>query len=273
METELILELIRQERGKYRFGVRTLMTMLEPAFAEHHLKIGRDRLFEICRDHQMLIRPRRRYARTTDSNHHYHKWPNLIENMEITRPEQVWVSDITYIRTKNGFLYLSLVTDAYSRKLMGYHLSHTLEAKGAVAALKMAISQRQYPGQPLIHHSDRGVQYCCANYVKTLQNAKIEISMAEKGNPYQNAIAERINRTIKEQLLMDQVFDNYKQAIAQLIQSVKIYNHRRPHTSCSKLTPQTAHETTEPLTKNWKNYARKPLNVGGADALQTSSQV
>jgi transposase InsO family protein len=249
------------------------MTMLEPAFAEHHLKIGRDRLFEILRAHQLLIRPRRRYARTTDSNHHYHKWSNLIKDMEITRPEQVWVSDITYIRTQNGFLYLSMVTDAYSRKLMGYHLSHTLEAKGAVAALKMAISQRQYPELPLIHHSDRGVQYCCANYVKTLLDANIGISMAEKGSPSQNALAERINRTMKEQLLMDTVFDGYKQALEQLIQSVKTYNNLRPHTSCSKLTPQKAHETAEPLIKHWKNYQRRPPKVGGADALQASSQV
>lgn len=249
------------------------MTMLEPAFAEHHIKIGRDRLFGILRDHNLLIRPRRRYARTTDSNHHYHKWPNLIEKMEITRSEQVWVSDITYIRTQNGFLYLSLVTDAYSRKLMGYHLSHTLEAKGVVAALKMAISQRQYPGQPLIHHSDRGVQYCSANVVKTLQDAEIRISMAEKGSPSQNALAERVNRTIKEQLLMDTVFDSYRQALAQLIQSVKTYNHLRPHTSCSNLTPQKAHETEGPLLRHWKNYANKPPTVGGADALQTSSQV
>lgn len=269
MEAELILDLVRDQRKDGRFGVRTLLAMLEPEFAEHNIKIGRDRLFELLREHGMLIRPRRRYTRTTDSNHHYRKWPNLIEEMSITAPEQVWVSDITYIRTQNGFLYLSLVTDAYSKKLMGYHLSHKLEAKGTVAALRMAISQRQYPDRPLIHHSDRGIQYCCANYVEALQQAQIQISMAEKGNPYQNAIAERINRTLKEQLGMDSTFPNYREALNKLIRVVEVYNDRRPHSSCDGLTPNQMHVKN---TTNQINLTNSP-ELEALAALQTTRQV
>ena len=256
-----------------RFGVRTLLTMLESDFAEHHVRIGRDRLFALLGEHNLLIRPRRRYVRTTNSSHHYRKWPNLIKDIEINRPEQVWVSDITYIKTQNGFLYLSLVTDAYSRKLMGYNLSHRLKAKGAIAALNMAISQRQHPDQPLIHHSDRGIQYCCNSYVEALQGEDIQISMAAKGNPYENPMAERINRTLKEQLGMDANFQNYPIALNKLINVVKIYNHKRPHSSCERLTPQQAHQRSGPMKKSWKDYRKLPVKVGGADALQTSSQV
>ena len=265
---ELILELVDKERGDGRFGTRTLMTMLGPAFAEHHIQIGRDRLFDLLAEHDMLIRPRRHYVHTTDSNHHFRKWSNLIENMEIDRPEQVWVSDITYIRTQNGFLYLSIITDAYSKKVMGFNLSHRLEARGAVAALRMALSQRAYPEQPLIHHSDRGIQYCCANYVEVLQNEGIAISMAEKGNPYENAIAERINRTFKEQLGMGATFKNYQQAMAKLIKAVEVYNHRRPHTSCDNMTPEQAHASSGVLKKHWK---KRPNKAPMAEALPPST--
>jgi putative transposase len=265
---ELILELVDKERGDGRFGTRTLMTMLGPAFAEHHIQIGRDRLFDLLAEHDMLIRPRRHYVHTTDSNHHFRKWSNLIENMEIDRPEQVWVSDITYIRTQNGFLYLSIITDAYSKKVMGFNLSHRLEARGAVAALRMALSQRAYPEQPLIHHSDRGIQYCCANYVEVLQNEGIAISMAEKGNPYENAIAERINRTFKEQLGMGETFQNYQQAMAKLIKAVEVYNHRRPHSSCDNMTPEQAHASSGVLKKHWKN---RPTKAPMAEALPPST--
>ena len=127
LESELVLELIREKRGTNRFGVRTMLDILKPEFADHHIKIGRDRCFDLLRENNMLIRPRRRYAITTNSSHHYRKWPNMIEKMDIERPEQVWVSDITYIRTQRGFLYLSIVTDAYSRKIMGFNLSHRLQ--------------------------------------------------------------------------------------------------------------------------------------------------
>lgn len=274
MEAEEILDLVRKMRaGGRRFGCRTLLSMLEGEFTARNIRIGRDRFFDLLREHRMLIKPRRRYVRTTNSNHHYRKWPNLVATMEIHQSEQVWVSDITYIRKGNGFLYLFLITDAYSRKVMGYHLSHKMEARGAVSALKMAISQRKYPQRELIHHSDRGVQYCSHNYVEALTKAGIAISMTDKASPGQNSIAERINRTFKVQLGMNQGFKTYGQAIAHLVEDIRLYNHIRPHSSCSGMTPEKAHVSEKPLVKKWKNYKKKPPIGGGADALHTSSQV
>lgn len=251
MEHQEILDLVLRLREDGNFGVRTLLAMLEPDLAERKLKIGRDRFFDLLRAEGLLIRPRRRFTRTTNSNHSLKIWPNLVRHPAITQSEQVWVSDITYIRTGKGFLYLSLVTDAYSKKVMGYHLSHTLSAKGTVAALRMALSQRKFPERDLIHHSDRGIQYCSRIYVETLREHRVRISMTDKGSPEQNSVAERINRTFKEQLLMGQIFDNYSQALSRLVKAVGIYNGRRPHSSCSNLTPEDAHITEQPLTKSW----------------------
>jgi putative transposase len=273
MWEEEILEKVRKKRKDGRFGARTLLRMIGPELAERGIQIGRDRLLDLLRDHGMLVRPLRRHVSTTNSRHHYRKWPYLLEGLEITQAEQVWVCDITYIRSKGGFLYLFLITDAYSHKVMGYHLSHTMEAKGAVAALRMALSRRMYPGRKLIHHSDRGVQYCSTHYVKALEEAGIEISMTEGASPHQNTIAERINRTFKEQLYMGQVFEGYKQAMAQLVAAVDVYNHRRPHTSCSGLTPERAHEATEPLQREWKNYKKERQSAEALAALHTSRQV
>lgn len=268
-----VLDLVAKHRRDGRFGARTLMGLMAPELAERGIHIGRDSLLDLLRAHGLLVRPRRRHAVTTNSRHHYRKWPYLLEGLEVTQAEQVWVCDITYIRTQGGFLYLFLVTDAYSHKLMGYRLSHTLEARGAVAALRMAIGQRRHPGRKLIHHSDRGVQYCSTNYVKALQDAGIEISMTEGASPHQNTVAERINRTFKEQLYMDQVFEGYKEALARLVEAVRVYNHARPHTSCGGLTPEQAHIATEPLKRMWKSYKRKPQSAEALAGLHTSRQV
>lgn len=267
-----ILALVVESRGAGRFGGRTMLDMLGPRLEELNIRIGRDRFFDLLRENDLLVRPRRRHVSTTNSRHHYDKWPYLVGNMEITEAERVWVCDITYIRTAGGFLYLFLITDAYSHKVMGYHLSHTLEARGAVAALKMALSQRIYPWRQLIHHSDRGVQYCSTNYVKMLQDAGIAISMTEGASPHQNSIAERINRTFKEQLYMDQTFDGYKKAMARLVKAVEVYNHRRPHTSCSGMTPEQAHKATEPLKREWKSYKNKRPSAEALAGLHTTRQ-
>ena len=257
LEKDLILMLVSRAREDCAYGVRSLMDLLGDDFKAYGIKIGRDRLFDLLRRHNLLIRPRRRYVRTTNSHHHYRKWTNLISDLEIDRPEMVWVSDITYIRTQSGFLYLSLITDAYSRKVVGYHLSHKLEARGASSALRMAIKGRQYPETSLIHHSDRGVQYCCTAYTEILQKVGIGISMGEKGNPYENAIAERINRTFKDQLYMGQVFEDYAAALKRLVRAVYVYNNEKPHSSCDKLTPEQAHKVSGPLARHWKSYPAK----------------
>lgn len=269
-----ILALVAGLRGDCRLGGRTMLDMLGPRLAELNIRIGRDRFFDLLRENGLLLRPRRRHVNTTNSRHHFDKWPYLLGDMEITEAERVWVCDITYIRTASGFLYLSLVTDAYSRKVMGYHLSHTLEARGAVAALKMALSQRIYPWRELVHHSDRGVQYCSTNYVGILQEAGISISMTEGASPHQNPVAERINRTFKEQLYMDRTFNGYKEAMACLVRAVEVYNHRRPHTSCSGMTPEQAHKATEPLKREWKkSYNPKQQPAEALAGLHTTRQV
>lgn len=180
------------------------------------------------------------------------KWSYLIENFQPLRPEELWVSDITYLQTVNGFIYLSLITDAYSHKISGFHLSHTLEAKGCLAALKMALNNRKY-SHDLIHHSDRGIQYCSQQYVQTLLSRGIKISMTT-GEVYQNSIAERINGILKSELGLDKVFEDYSEALPVLVKSIYAYNRLRPHLSCDFMTPEQAHTRSGPIMKRWKNY-------------------
>src|SRR4051794_28755165 len=162
-----------------RIGTRKLLHLLTPRLAEHKLEVGRDYLFELLDTHKLLVRSRKRKAVTTDSRHWMHKYSNLTGALSVVRPEQLWVSDITYIRLTNGFAYLSLITDAYSRKIMGYHLSRSLSADGCIAALQRALAVRSYPAQSLIHHSDRGAQYCSKQYVELLGDNRIAISMTQ----------------------------------------------------------------------------------------------
>lgn len=181
-------------------GTRKLLFQLGPHLAEHGIKMGRDQLFDLLRFHGLLIRRRKRLVKTTDSHHWLKKYPNLIVGMVITSPEQLWVSDITYIRTLEGFSYLSLITDAYSRKIVGYALYPTLEATGCIEALEMAVNgRRNVTPFILIHHSDRGIQYCSFEYITILMKANIAISMTQSGSPYENALAERVNGTIKNE--------------------------------------------------------------------------
>jgi putative transposase len=272
-----ILAVVARLRRDGRFGARMLLRMAGPELEAMGLSIGRDRFIELLRDNGLLLRPRRRALRTTDSAHHLQKWPYLLAGQDAAMPEQVWVADITYIRTEKGFLYLFLVTDACSRKVMGFHLSHTLEARGALAALRMALRRRAYPGRPLVHHSDRGAQYCCQAYVDLLQANGVAISMTEGGSPHQNTIAERINRTFKEQLHMDRVFDGYHAAMTRLVRAVEVYNTMRPHGSCGGLTPEQAHMAQGPLKREWrvrkKNAGQQGDTAEALAGLHTSWQV
>ncbi len=188
------------------------------------------------------------------SRHWLKKYPNLIREMEIKSPEHVWVSDITYIRLTDGFCYLSLITDAYSRKIMGYYLSKDLSHYGCLEALKTAINQRLNPYSKLIHHSDRGVQYCCNEYVGLLRDSKISISMTEESDPYENAIAERLNGILKDEFQLDSEFKSYEAASRAVNNAVNTYNEHRPHASCNYLTPLQAHTQIGELKRRWKNY-------------------
>ncbi|MEP4136152.1 MAG: IS3 family transposase [Cyclobacteriaceae bacterium] len=234
-----------------RIGTRKLLVILKPQLELRHIKIGRDRLFGILRKHYLLISKRRRYQITTMSKHQFFKYTNLIKDINISKPEQVWVADITYIRTSQGFRYLHLVTDAYSKRIMGYELADNMKIETAMKAARMAIRSRTYD-HPLIHHSDRGLQYCHNSYTQLLTQHNIQISMTTKYDPYENAIAERVNGILKQEFDIGEGFLNHLQAIKWIKESVEVYNQKRPHLSCGMLTPSVAHKTKQPLTKLWK---------------------
>ncbi len=208
---------------------------------QRNINMGRDRVHRVLQVNNLLIRRRKNHFYTTDSKHRYRKYDNLAQYLNVTKPEQLWVSDITYIKTKEKDLYLSLVTDAYSKKIMGYHLADHLKATGPIEALKMAINNREYPNRKLMHHSDKGVQYCCDAYIDLLNKHEIEISMTSKYDPYENAIAERINGTIKNEFELDLGLPDYQYAQRELNKTVRIYNELRPHLSCDMLTPEMRH--------------------------------
>ncbi|SEI70135.1 Transposase InsO and inactivated derivatives [Dyadobacter koreensis] len=259
----LILSLVREYRSNIPFiGTRKLLFLLIPDLKQHGIKIGRDQLFELLRFHGLLIRRRKRMVKTTDSHHWLKKYPNLIKGLEVIGPNQLWVSDLTYIRTLEGFSYLSLITDAFSRKIVGYSLYQTLEAVGCINALKMAVEGRKYDSPYfLIHHSDRGIQYCSAEYVSILGDENIAISMTQNGSPYDNALAERVNGIIKNEFYPKRVYQNHKEASKAISRIIQIYNGKRPHASVDYLTPEQAHEREGQLSKRWKTYRKKKKDV------------
>lgn len=234
-----------------RIGARKLYFLLKPELNNLNIKIGRDVLFNFLRAEQLLIRPKKSYRKTTNSKHWMKKYSNLIKNIEINRPEQLWVSDITYIKTNQGHEYLSLITDAYSKKIMGYALFNNLSTAGPLKALEVALKNRKYK-LDLIHHSDRGFQYCSADYINKLEANNIKISMTENGDPYENAIAERINGILKYEFLIIDGFKDHLQALEVIKDSINVYNENRPHLSCQMLTPNKAHLQQEIQLKKWK---------------------
>lgn len=254
---EIILQQVRQIRQRLpRVGTRKLQELLAPELASHQIEVGRDYLFDLLQTHKLLIRQRKRKVFTTDSRHWMRKYANLSSQLILDRPEQLWVSDMTYIKIQNQWGYLSLITDAWSRKIMGYCLRSDMLAEGCVAALQMALANRSYQEQCLIHHSDRGAQYCCKQYVDVLTSAGIAISMTENGDPYENALAERMNGIIKGEFNLYSSQLTFEQTHELVAQSIAAYNDIRPHGSCDYLTPNQAHQTLTPMKKRWKNYPR-----------------
>ena len=234
-----VIQLVREERKELpRVGGRKLHEALQPSFEAAHIKVGRDSLFDILKANNMLVKRKRAYAKTTNSYHHFHKYNNLIKELEITKPNQVWVSDITYIRTVKGFCYLALITDMYSRKIVGYDLSDSLELAGCLRALKKALWHTK-PAAGLIHHSDRGVQYCSHMYVNELKRKGIKISMTEENHCYENAIAERVNGILKDEFYLDQCFFSNVHAKRAAKNAIKLYNNKRLHVSLGYKTPNS----------------------------------
>jgi transposase InsO family protein len=254
-----VRDLIMRIRIKMpRIGTRKLLYLINDDLKKMNIKMGRDVLFNFLRAEHLLIKPKRSYVKTTNSKHWMKKYPNLLPNLSIKRPEQVWVSDITYIKTNEGHHYLSLITDAYSKRIMGYELSSNLSVEGPLKALEMALKNRKYRGQ-LIHHSDRGLQYCSSDYVQRLAENAIKISMTQNGDPYENAIAERINGILKYEFLLIDGFKDHLQALGVIDESVSIYNKERPHLSCDMLTPEKAHLQKRIKIKKWNKKPRKKL--------------
>lgn len=262
LQDALVLGLVKEIRVDLpRCGTDKLHFMLQDSFGLHGIKMGRDALYSLLGEHGILIRYRRRRPNTTNSHHHYRKYPNLIRDMLLTKAGQLWVSDITYISLSAGkFAYLSIITDAYSHLIVGYKLHPTLHSQGAIDALLMA-RQDVKPREGLIHHSDRGIQYCCKEYVTMIEHLGIRLSMTEKGDPYENAIAERVNGILKTELGLNKIFSTYNEAMLATDNAVEKYNNRRPHLSCDRLTPLMAHEQKGILKKHWKNKVYNPSVV------------
>lgn len=238
-------------------GGRKLYELLEPFMLEHQIKMGRDALFNLLSSHNLLIKRRKRRVRTTNSYHYYRKYPNLIKGKELTGRNQLWVSDITYWKFNEKYVYISLITDAFSRKVVGHELMGTLEAEGPIRALKKAISgllKRPDNFFELVHHSDRGIQYCSKEYVRLLNENEVKISMTESGDPRENAIAERVNGIIKEEYLSNYSPENIQDAQQLLSNAIKLYNEERPHMSIGNLTPHKVHELNLKTDKLWKKY-------------------
>lgn len=222
-----------------RLGTRKLYYLLKPKLEEAAIKLGRDGLFDYLRSQLMLVEPKRRYTKTTYSQHWMRKHPNLVKGWVPDKPEQLLVSDITYVESKQGVHYLSLTTDAVSRKIMGYEVSNEMKTPDVVKALKMAINQRQHQ-QPCIHHSDRGLQYCASLYQDVLEQYDIRPSMTDGYDCYQNALAERVNGILKQEFLLDKCNDlNELKKVVE--QSITIYNNIRPHLSLGMKTPSQVH--------------------------------
>ena len=255
-ETDIIIdEVLCYRKHQKRIGTRKLLEEMEDFLTAHKFQIGRDAMFDLLAEHGLLIKKRKRKSCvTTLSKHRFKKYPNIVRDFVPIAPNQLWISDITYIHLLNSFAYLSLITDAYSRKIVGFYLSKDLTANGPLKALKMALAGNKNSNY-LVHHSDRGVQYCCDAYVKLLQDNKIKISMTENGDPLENAIAERVNGILKGELL-EEVFSDFKTAQLNIAIACSTYNHLRPHGSIDNLKPAQAHQKTVALKKRWKNYCQ-----------------
>ncbi len=253
----IVLELVAQVRRELPgLGGHKLYKCIYQPLRTNDIKLGRDKLFSLLRKHKLLIDRKRRTPKTTQSNHWFHRYPNRVKDLTITRPEQLWVADITYISIGYDFNYLSLITDAYSKQIMGYCLYPYLSNDGCIEALKMAQANRLTTSD-IIHHSDRGVQYCSYAYIDILKKYDIAISMTGSGEGYENQIAERINGILKTEFKLHRVFKSRTEAFFAVKTSINAYNNLRPHMSCDYMTPVKAHTINKPLIKRWKNSRKK----------------
>jgi len=257
LKASIILRIVKSIRSVHKqMGVRKIYNIIKPELDELGIKIGRDGLFNLLRMNGLLTKKRKKYIYTTNSFHHFHKYKNLITNFQPYQANQLWVSDITYLKVNAKGCYLFLTTDAYSRKVVGYEVSRSLEANNAITCLKKAINNAsQLEG--VIHHSDRGIQYCSNEYVKLLQDNKMKISMTQDSNPLDNSIAERINGILKQEYIELEELKNFKILQSVVEQAIYKYNTLRPHLSIDMKTPNQAHHLTGEIKRKWKSYYKK----------------
>ena len=242
-----------------KLGSRKLYYLLKDQLSI--LNVGRDKLFRILRANHMLIKPKKSYHITTDSHHRFRKHKNLVSTLEIEKPESVWVSDITYVGTRKNPSYLALITDAYSKRIVGYNISSSLSVEGSLQALDLALVNRIYKKRPLIHHSDRGLQYCSNEYQKVLNDNGIKPSMTEKYDPYENAIAERINGILKQEFDIARNIKNLDVKKQLIKNAIEIYNNKRPHLSNQMLTPMQMHKQEKLKRKQYKSKKLNNVNI------------
>ena len=253
MENEIIIQYVAEQRKDMpRLGTRKLHFLIKKSVEAHNIKLGRDRLFNVLRDNNLHIKPKKSYTRTTLSNHWRKKYDDLRIDLVTDRSELLWVSDITYISTLEGFEYLSLISDEYCKKIVGWCCYPTLETLGCLKALKMALEQRKYPHRPLIHHSDRGAQYCSEAYTSILLDHSCKISVTQNGSPFENPMAESVNGIFKGEFNLDQTFRTRRLARSTVKQTIQIFNTRRPHGSIDYLTPNEAYYLTGPIPSRWR---------------------
>lgn len=257
-DNSIIITLVKRERKiAKRIGGKRLLKILKEELLEHGISIGQQAFLDVLRSNDLLITKRKRKPKLTDSKHKLPVFPNKARNLEINQSEVLWVSDITYIKVFDRFHYLILITDAYSRKVVGYNFARHMTAEFCCEALTEAIDQRQYPNRKLMHHSDRGSQYCSVDYTTKLVENHLIISMTENGDPLENPLAERMNRTFKDVFGMDENFKTFSDAKTQIDKSIEYYNSRLPHSSIDNLTPAIAHGKQGRLKKHWKYYWRE----------------
>jgi transposase InsO family protein len=252
-----MVKVYRNKVGSETGGIK-LYHNLKAQMLNQNINIGRDKFYNVLRLHNLLIKKRKNYITTTNSKHLFRKYKNIVKNQIPTRPEQLWVSDITYIKTENGHNYLALVTDAYSKQIMGYKLDNHMKTSLCSDALAMAIKNRKYPNQKLIHHSDRGFQYCNPKYTQFAESNRIKLSMTEQYDPYENAVAERINRTLKYEYGLKRTIKNTTIAQKMTKQAVDIYNNLRSHCSLDLRKPAEVH--LNPNIK-YKSYRKNKVNL------------
>ena len=248
----ILQQVINFRKEQPRCGTRKLLVMLQPFLKSNTIFISRDKLFYLLSKNKLLIRKRKRSTHTTNSKHFFYRYLNLVAHFTPLHAHELWVADITYIPMKERFAYLYLITDAYSRKIVGFHVSDDMRVTSAIVALQKAIDQK--PADAIvIHHSDRGLQYCSNDYVALLKQHHARISMTQNGDPYENAMAERVNGILKTELISDS-YPDLKLAMQHIARCITVYNYRRVHSSLNWQIPDTVHSQTGPQIKKWKNY-------------------